>query len=110
MGAWLPFHCPVEGCAYTATFRLGMGEELDSSAHAERVEMLRAEHPNHGATSSEPASISVGDPFPLDVEHVGDCSGEHRAPGGMLAFCVLDEGHAGPHVATDGETVVEVWG
>lgn len=52
--------------------------------------------------------IKVGDRFPLDSKHVGDCDGEHKK-GIFTAFCVLDSGHAGNHVATNGETVVEVW-
>lgn len=47
MGANLQFACPVEGCEYTAGFRLGMGEEEDASAHAERLQILREEHPVH---------------------------------------------------------------
>lgn len=47
MGASLPFYCPIEGCNYSTTFRLGMGEEADPKAHAERVEILREEHPAH---------------------------------------------------------------
>lgn len=54
--------------------------------------------------------IRVGDSFPLDEVHVGDCPGIHMSGNGFMAMCVLDEGHGGPHVATDGETVVEVWG
>lgn len=46
MGANLTFACPVEGCEYTAGFRLGMGQEEDPAEHAARVEALRAEHPN----------------------------------------------------------------
>jgi hypothetical protein len=53
--------------------------------------------------------IKVGDSFPLDQAHVGDCSGTHTADNGFQAFCVLDEGHGGSHVATNGATVVEVW-
>jgi hypothetical protein len=110
MGLTMPFACPVDGCAYITHFRLGMGEELDSSAHAERLEVLRREHPNHPAadTGSTPP-ISVGDRFTLAAGDVGDCPGEFVGAGGMLAFCVLDHGHAGPHVATDGSVVVEVW-
>lgn len=53
MGATLPFKCPVEGCNYTASFRLGMGEEADPGAHAERFRMLRDEHPDHSMPSSK---------------------------------------------------------
>lgn len=52
--------------------------------------------------------INVGESFPLDAAHVGDC------PSGFTAFglevsCVLDTGHGGQHVASDGQTVVAVW-
>ena len=47
MGATVPFSCPVDGCDYTTQFRLGVGEETDSDAYAERVGWLRDEHPNH---------------------------------------------------------------
>ena len=45
MGAWLEIKCPVKDCAYSATFRLAMGEETGGSA--ERVASLRDEHPDH---------------------------------------------------------------
>lgn len=54
--------------------------------------------------------IAVGEPFPLDASNVGDCSGEKLDGSGIFtAYCALDEGHDGRHVASDGETVVEVW-
>lgn len=53
--------------------------------------------------------IQVGEPFALPVDHVGDCDGEYQNVLGFFAVCVLDEGHAGPHVASDGTKVVEVW-
>ena len=53
--------------------------------------------------------IAVGDSFPLDERDVGDCPATVSKVPGAVAFCVLDEGHRGQHVATDGETVVEVW-
>lgn len=46
MGASIPIECPVEGCSYTATFRLPMGEETGAGM-AERRAILREEHPNH---------------------------------------------------------------
>lgn len=47
VGAILPFRCPVDGCRYIAILRLGEGEETVPAAHAERLEMLRREHPSH---------------------------------------------------------------
>jgi hypothetical protein len=47
MGANLRFACPAEGCEYAAGFRLSMGEEELPEEHSKRVEILRAEHPNH---------------------------------------------------------------
>lgn len=63
------------------------------------------------AAGGPPARIKVGDPFPLDVGDVGDCSAvRFDATGILAAMCVLDEGHSpAPHVATDGRVVVEVW-
>lgn len=55
-------------------------------------------------------NIRVGDRFPLDEIDFGDCSGIHVSANKFAVLCALDEGHGGPHVATDGETVVEVWG
>lgn len=110
MGATFPFTCSVEGCSYATSFRLGMGEELSTHAHAERLETLRAEHPNHPPVATGPADdIKVGEPFALNRGDVGDCPGIYRALGGLIAMCVLDEGHSGVHVATDGRVVVEVW-
>jgi hypothetical protein len=45
MGAWISVNCPVQGCSYGATFRLAMGEE--TNGRAERVAILRDEHPDH---------------------------------------------------------------
>jgi hypothetical protein len=53
--------------------------------------------------------IAVGDPFPLSHSDIGDCQGVCRGKGGMIAMCVLDEGHGGPHIASNGRMVVEVW-
>lgn len=47
MGATVEYSCPVEGCDYSTNFRLGMGDEIDDDAHAERARILRTEHPNH---------------------------------------------------------------
>jgi hypothetical protein len=57
MGARVEIECPVEGCSYSATFRLAMGEETSGST--ERVAILRDEHPSHppaehAGKSSEP--------------------------------------------------------
>lgn len=54
MGATLEYPCPIEGCDYTTNFRLGMGEENDSNAHAERYRILRSEHPNHPPQQQNP--------------------------------------------------------
>lgn len=61
MGAHLTFACPVEGCDYTAGFRLGMGQEEDPAEHSARVEILRAEHPNH------PVPVGTSNRKPKDV-------------------------------------------
>jgi len=54
------------------------------------------------------SDIKVGEPFPLDIGHIGDCDGEfHNGP--FVATCVLDTGHGGKHVASDGQKVIEVW-
>ena len=66
--------------------------------------------PDRDVSPSTALPIAVGEPFTLDEENVGDCSGERTDGSGIfVAFCVLDEGHAGQHVATDGVTVVETW-
>lgn len=61
MGANLRFACPVEGCEYTAGFRLSMGEEELPEEHSKRTEILRAEHPNH------PVHIDTSNRKPKDV-------------------------------------------
>ncbi|MEV7132095.1 hypothetical protein AB0N24_04320 [Arthrobacter sp. NPDC093128] len=65
----------------------------------------------HRETPRSPGDpITVGEPFPLDETNVGDCSGEKVDGSGIFtAYCALDEGHGGRHVASDGETVVEAW-
>jgi hypothetical protein len=55
MGATTPFHCPADGCTYSTSFRLGMGEETDGDANRDRHETLRREHPNHPAPGNSPA-------------------------------------------------------
>lgn len=57
MGANLTIACPVEDCEYKAGFRLGMGQEEDPAEYAGRVEILRAEHPNHPAGSAGPRNV-----------------------------------------------------
>lgn len=47
MGVNIKIRCPKDGCDYVGGFRLGMGEEEDSTAYAERVSILRKEHPSH---------------------------------------------------------------
>ncbi|WP_427017453.1 hypothetical protein ACQCSX_02135 [Pseudarthrobacter sp. P1] len=49
MATDIEFTCPVEGCEYSCGFRLGMEQEEDVAEYAERLEILRAEHPNHAA-------------------------------------------------------------
>lgn len=56
------------------------------------------------------APIQVGDAFVLDSGNVGDCSSIKMDGAGIFAaMCVLDENHGGRHVASNGETIVEVW-
>lgn len=47
MGLTTTFDCPVEDCNYSTSFRLGVGEEADPAAHAERIGWLLEEHPDH---------------------------------------------------------------
>ena len=53
----------------------------------------------------------VGDRLPLSPEFFGDCPAEHPAHCNLpvRVSCVLDAGHRGPHIAADGEVVIEVW-
>jgi hypothetical protein len=51
----------------------------------------------------------IGDDFPLEDDFVGDCTAEKKMDFGLPAMCVLDPGHDGPHVATDGKRVIQVW-
>jgi hypothetical protein len=53
MGISLPIECPVEGCAYSATFRLSMGEE-NGRGVADRKKILRDEHPDHPPPEDAP--------------------------------------------------------
>ena len=61
-----------------------------------------------GVDASRP--WQVGDELPLPPELFGDCPAEH-VPGDLpiRVSCVLDAGHCGPHIAADGEVVVEIW-
>jgi hypothetical protein len=47
VGAWVDVRCPVGGCDYKASMRLGAGARADASAYAERVTIVRDEHPAH---------------------------------------------------------------
>ncbi|OLT26598.1 hypothetical protein BJF83_20765 [Nocardiopsis sp. CNR-923] len=53
------------------------------------------------------------DPWPMDVEtEAGDCPARsfgHPPLPHLGAVCVLDTGHAGAHVASDGQKVVCAW-
>lgn len=67
-----------------------------------------ADPPNSG-DGREPGPITVGEPFALDDSDVGDCPSLHWNSLGVPAPCVLDRGHAVPHISSDGHVVVEVW-
>lgn len=49
MAANVRFTCQVEGCEYSANFRMDMGAEELQSEHDARIETLRSEHPDHPA-------------------------------------------------------------
>jgi hypothetical protein len=59
MGTTLWFRCPVVGCSYQRTFRLGVGEEADGAAYAEREAALHDEHPNHPAPAAREPEIDA---------------------------------------------------
>jgi hypothetical protein len=52
--------------------------------------------------------IRAGDPFPLGSSAVGCCPAEIDY-NGFLVACVLESGHGGQHVASDGEYALAVW-
>jgi hypothetical protein len=45
--AWAEVQCPVRECGYRASMRVGVVEQASDPAHAERVMIIRQEHPNH---------------------------------------------------------------
>lgn len=53
----------------------------------------------------------AGDALPLSPDLFGDCPAEHPVGGSLPVrlSCVLDAGHCGPHIAADGEVVVDSW-
>ena len=53
----------------------------------------------------------MGERFPVADPDVGDCPAEHLNTDRYLLRvpCVLDTGHAGPHIASDGHVIVEIW-
>lgn len=54
--------------------------------------------------------IAKGEPFAMDLHEEGDCPAmQVDSSGAFVSVCVLDEGHGGPHVASDGEIIVQVW-
>ena len=55
-----------------------------------------------------PRVIRAGDPFPLGSSAVGCCPVETEYDGFVVA-CVLESGHCGQHVASDGEYALAVW-
>ena len=69
--------------------------------------------PDREATErdNEAPPVKIGDPFPIDPGNVGDCDGVKMHPSGAVAaFCVLDAGHSpAPHVASNGQVIVEIW-
>jgi hypothetical protein len=52
--------------------------------------------------------IRAGDPFPLGSSAIGCCPAETDY-NGFLVACVLESGHGGQHVASDGEYALAVW-
>lgn len=92
----------VDGGTYRPT---GTGHSLGEQPLVRTVKWTEGEAPGGSAP------IEVGDPFPLDEGNVGGCSALRVDGSGVfLAACVLDKDHDGKHVASDGQTVVEVWG
>lgn len=53
MGSTIEAECPVEGCEFTAHFRVGMGAEASGAARAECVASLHIEHPNHPVQNAD---------------------------------------------------------
>ena len=62
--------------------------------------------PGHGP--GDP--IARGEAFAMDLHEEGDCPAmQVDGSGTFVSVCVLDEGHGGPHVSSDGEIIVQVW-
>lgn len=102
-----------DSCRPIRSLQRSFVKQYKGSAPAFAVAWREAHRPHRGLDIGRCASlppIAVGDPFPLDEANVGDCSAT-KVDGCriFLAACVLDENHAGRHVASDGEKVVEAW-
>jgi hypothetical protein len=58
--AWVEVQCPVRACGYKASMRVGVAERAFGSAHAERVTMIRQEHPHHPADQTLLLDLRLG--------------------------------------------------
>jgi hypothetical protein len=47
MGSSIELECPVEGCDFTAHFRVGLLGDLTGADREECLASLHLEHPNH---------------------------------------------------------------
>lgn len=91
---------PVSGGVYRTT---GGGHNVASAPTAYTLLFW----PDREAPARPGDPIAAGEAFLLDEDHVGDCSSTQAdGSGAFLAFCVLDEGHAGKHVASNGDEIV----
>ncbi|PVZ55201.1 hypothetical protein [Arthrobacter sp. H-02-3] len=60
-------------------------------------------------SDNKPGTFRIGDAFPVDLVNEADCPAVDSRQA-FRAFCVLDKGHGGQHVAVGAEgKVVQVW-
>lgn len=62
--------CPVEGCGFSAHFRLGPLGDLTGAAHEECIASLHLEHPNHPLTKAlrDPLEANADDSVTADIQ------------------------------------------
>jgi len=70
MGSSIELECPVEGCNFTAHFRVGTLGDLTGVAREECLASLHLEHPNHPLKKAlrDPLEANADDSVTADIQ------------------------------------------
>jgi hypothetical protein len=70
MASSIELECPVEGCGFTARFRVGVLGDLTGAAREECLASLHLEHPNHPLKTAlrDPLEANADDSVTADIK------------------------------------------